>query len=78
MFFEHLNISRYVPVAHLEEHLPPKEKVEGSNPFRNIMALGEAWCDPPACHAGEAGSIPARVVKAWLVSIPAGPAVGRF
>lgn len=42
------------------------------------MALGEAWCDPPACHAGKAGSIPARVVKAWLVSIPVGPVAGRF
>lgn len=42
MFKKHLNINRYVPVAHQEEHLPPKEKVEGSNPFRNIMALGSA------------------------------------
>ncbi len=27
------------------------------------MALGEAWCDPPACHAGETGSIPVRVAN---------------
>ena len=56
-------LSELAPLAQLVEQLTLNQRVPGSSPWwRTIWLVGQA-VKTPASHAGNAGSIPARVTK---------------